>query len=265
MKIRIIQAPIIGLAIEENRKWIQEALEESMENKPDVILLPELWNTGYMPDDLDKVTDLKEGEIQEQLSIFAKKNQVNLIGGSIATRISGQLKNRSYVYNRQGECIAHYDKVHLFSPSGEDKIFQAGDSLCKFSVDGISSALVNCNDLRFPEWIRLNAMKEVKILFVPSAWAFKRIEQMHFLSKTRAYENQFFVLVANATRAQGHKALSGGQSIGFGPNGQEIFALDTQAQIAEISLDLSAIDEYKEFLNLWKDRRYDLYKGLDEK
>lgn len=266
MKVSILQAPTIGLDIKENRRWVSQHLNSSLKDKPDLILLPELWNTGYDPRLVHPLEEFEQEDIREELSQFAKQHEVYLIAGSIAYRKEGRLFNHTMVFDRQGKEIANYDKVHLFTGSNEANYFEAGSSVCNFSIDGIPVGLVNCYDLRFPEWIRLSSMGgEAQVLFVPAAWGYSRVYQMHLLARARAAENQLFTVVCNATKAPGHKALSGGQSIVFDPYGRDILSLGTEPGVYSIDLDLSLIKEVKDYLNLWNDRKPELYKGLDQR
>ncbi len=110
----------------------------------------------------------------------------------------GKLYNTSYVFNRSGECLAVYDKTHLFSPMGEDLAFAKGDSLARFSLDGASCALIICYDLRFPELVRTLALPGLDILFVVSQWPDQADFASGGASQARAIENQMFVALCNS-------------------------------------------------------------------
>lgn len=264
MRVSILQAPTIALDIKENRRWVRRHLELCLEDRPDVILLPELWNTGYDPQVVHPLKDFEQEDIQKELSQFSRKHQVYLIAGSIAYKKEEKIFNHTMVFDRQGKEIANYDKVHLFTGSNESKYFEAGTSLCNFSIDEIPVGLVNCYDLRFPEWIRLTSMGgKAQVLFVPAAWGYSRVYQMHLLARARATENQLFAVICNATKSPGHRALAGGQSIVFDPYGRDILSMETDPSIASLDLDLSLVKEVRDYLNLWKDRRPELYVGLD--
>ncbi|MCD1147952.1 carbon-nitrogen family hydrolase [Peptoniphilus sp. KCTC 25270] len=263
MKISVVQAPVAPLVIKENIHWMENTLEEIIKENPDTIVLPELWNTGFAPKELSSLEEDCSEEIRSFLSSFAKKHHVNLIGGSLAQKVGDSWINRAYVYDRKGEEIATYDKAHLFSPSKENEFFTPGSSLCHFSLDDIPCALVTCYDLRFPEWIRLSAMKGTKILFCPAAWGLSRVDHLHILAQARAIENQMFVVVSNCSKAEGYRPLSGGHSVVFAPTGEAILSMDKEPQWQNTELDLSLIDQVKDFFDLWDDRRPKIYKGLD--
>ena len=87
--------------------------------------------------------------------MLARQHAVNIIAGTVANRKpDGGIYNTACVFDRKGELTAQYDKVHLFSPSGEHEFFRCGDRPCNFELDGIPCSLAVCYDIRFPELIR---------------------------------------------------------------------------------------------------------------
>ncbi len=68
----------------ENKKPVKEMLERALDDNPDVIVLPEKWNTGYALDELNGLADKEGLDSQELLSHFARKHAVAIIGGSVA-------------------------------------------------------------------------------------------------------------------------------------------------------------------------------------
>ena len=86
MKIAIVQAALQQSQVAENFQTIQALMEEATTNQPDVIVLPELWNTSFLPEDVKERAD-KDGKVSRQfLSQFAKNYQVNVVGGSVANK-----------------------------------------------------------------------------------------------------------------------------------------------------------------------------------
>ena len=65
-------------------------------------------------------------ETSRTLSEFARKHHIQVVGGSVAERIEDRIYNSMYVFNRSGEQIAKYSKMHLFRLMDEEKFLQAG-------------------------------------------------------------------------------------------------------------------------------------------
>ena len=164
-----------------------------------MIILPELWTTGYYPKPVENFADVDGERTKEFICAAAQKFSVNIIGGSVIVESGGKIFNRCHVANRQGEIAAIYDKTHLFSFAKEDAVFCAGDKISTFELDGIKCGVAICYDLRFPEFIRKIALAGAEIIFIPAAWSLKRLTPRRILTKARAIENQIFVVFANSS------------------------------------------------------------------
>ena len=154
MKISLVQMDVAHGQPVENKKHVIEMLERALDDNPDVIVLPEMWNTGYALNELDGLADKDGLDSQELLSHFAREHAVAIIGGSVAIEQGGKFYNTTYVYNKSGELINSYSKVHLFGLMAEDQYMSAGTDESIFELDGVTAASVICYDIRFPEWVR---------------------------------------------------------------------------------------------------------------
>ncbi|MBR4903549.1 MAG: carbon-nitrogen family hydrolase [Selenomonadaceae bacterium] len=197
MKISIVQFKSELGAVEKNFYTASRLIEAAKDS--DVIILSELWSTGYYPTPVKDFAD-KDGErTKEFLCDKAKKFNVNIIGGSVIVESDGKIFNRCLVTNRNGEIAATYDKTHLFSFAKEEKVFCAGNKISLVELDGVKCGLAICYDLRFPEFIRKIALAGAEIIFIPAAWSLKRLLPRQILTKARAIENQVFIVFANSS------------------------------------------------------------------
>ena len=86
MKIAVVQMDVAHGQPVENKKHVKEMLERARVANPDVIVLPEMWNTGYALDELDGLADKEGLESQEFLSQFAREHAVAILGGLLLLR-----------------------------------------------------------------------------------------------------------------------------------------------------------------------------------
>ena len=242
MKISIAQFKSRLGALDENFSMAARLIEAAQNS--DAILLPELWSTGYYPTPVENFADIDGLRTKKFLCELAKKFSVNIIGGSVIVDCGGKIFNRCHVANRRGEIVAVYDKAHLFSFAGEEKIFTAGDKLSTVELDGVTCGLAICYDLRFPEFFRKLALAGAEIVFVPAAWSLKRLTPRRILTKSRAIENQNFVVFAN----------SSGVSEIVNPAGEVIAESDTGEKILTAEINLSERTEIISTMNLLADR-----------
>lgn len=262
MRVSIVQAPIGPMLIAENRKTIFHAMESALKDDPDVIVLPEMWNTGFYPDQFSADDDYMEAALCRDLSAFAAAHAVNLVAGSLTLWDKGRRANRAFIYDRNGALLGTYDKAHLFPMGAEKEFFSPGEKNLAFELDGVGAGIVTCFDLRMLEWVRLAVMGRAKILFVPMAWGLSRIPHMHLLARARAVENQCFVVAVNCTKLADYHAMGGGGSCIYDPMGEEVLMTGTEACIHTVDLDLNKVDEAKAMFDLYKERRPEIYGGL---
>ena len=98
----------------ENYQKAKQAIEEAASHHADIVVLPEMWNIGYALDQLAELADENGQKTQQFLSKLALKNQINIVGGSVAVRNGQSFFNTTYVYDQKGNLISSYEKVHLF-------------------------------------------------------------------------------------------------------------------------------------------------------
>ena len=187
------------------------------------------------------------------------KYSVNIVAGSVANRKNGAVYNTSYVFDRSGKCISEYDKTHLFSPMGEDQVFQKGDHLCRFSLDGVQCALIICYDLRFPELTRSLALPGLDVLFVVSQWPAVRVPHLTTLSHARAIENQMFVALCNSCGTAAG-TVYGGHSAIIDPLGATIAEAGDAETIITADCDSEALAAIRSSIPVFRDRRPELYR-----
>ena len=242
MKISIAQFKSKLGAVDENFSTAERLIAAAKNS--DVILLPELWSTGYYPAPVENFADKDGTRTKNFLCAAAKKFSVNIIGGSVIVADGGKIFNRSFVADRSGKILAAYDKTHLFGFAGEDKVFCAGEKISVVELDGVKCGLAVCYDLRFPEFVRKIALAGAEIIFIPAAWSLKRLTPRQILTKARAIENQIFVVFAN----------SSGKSEVVNPRGEVIAESGRDEEILTAEINLSEREEVIAEMNLLADR-----------
>ena len=259
MKISVLQMPVAIGAREENAATLRRMMASAMTDAPDVIVLPELWDIGFFPRPLEAHADEGGAWTQSTLSALAKQYGVHIVGGSVAVKEGDHIANRCYIFGRDGALVARYDKTHLFSPAKEERFFRKGDCRTAFTLDGVSCAVAVCYDLRFPELFRRYALDDAALIFLPAAWPTARIEHWRVLSEARAVENQVFFIAANGSGAFANGMPLGGRSAILDPWGKRLAEAGEGEEILSADLDFSVRDEIKRTIDVFHDRREELY------
>lgn len=259
LKVSCIQMDMAFGSSSENFVKAEALIRDAARSCPDVIVLPETWNTGFFPEESIKDYCDKDGEKTKRvIGGLAKELNVNIVGGSVANVKNGEMYNTCYVFDRGGNCIAEYDKTHLFSPMKEDKHFAKGDHICKFELDGKSCGVIICYDIRFPELIRSMTVTGLDCLFVVTQWPSVRIAHLNALAKARAIENQMFVCCCNSCGKAGRNNYSGCSRM-FDPQGVELVSAGETEEIITAELDFGVIENIRTTINVFADRRPELY------
>lgn len=181
---------------EANISAVENAFKQLPEST-DVVVLPELFSTGYADDAdmLNKLAERNTGETIDRIKALAARYST-AIAGSFLAHTAPHIYNRGFFIEPSGE-ETFYDKRHLFSVSNESKIFAGGhDPLRIVRFRGWNIALIVCYDLRFPVWCR-SQRNSYDMLLVVSNWPQARAYAFEHLLIARAIENQCCVVGAN--------------------------------------------------------------------
>lgn len=263
LRVSVIQLQAHLGEKERNLAHAAMLIARAAKDEPDVILLPETFNVGFFPEDLAACADAaEEGESWQLLSRLAREHRVNIVGGSVVRfDEAGNVRNTTYVFDRTGQEVGRYDKIHLFSPSGEKDRFAAGTTPSLFTLEGIPLASIICYDLRFPELVRGLVLAGAQVLFVPAEWPHPRVEHWRTLLKARAIENQLFVVACNACGPVG-KFVNSGHSAIIDPWGEVLVEAGEQEVILTAELDLDSVAEVRRRIAVFADRRPEVYAPL---
>lgn len=258
MKISLLQLNIILGDFEKNKQSVERLAAQAMKQHPDVLALPEMWNVGFFPKPIVNYADVDGQATRAFLRALAKKYAVNIVGGSVANQINGNLYNTSYIFDREGNEIACYNKIHLFSPAKEDRTFTAGNKLCTFTLDGKKCAVIICYDLRFCELVRHLALEGMDLLFVPSAWPVERLMHWQILNPARAIENQCFVAAINGVGTFKNFRL-GGNSMLIDPWGNMLHQSSMEEAVITAELNFDVLQDIRTNMNVFHDRKPEVY------
>ena len=259
MKIACVQMDMAFAAPEENFSKARELVRRAAASGADVIVLPETWNVGFFPKkNLPALADDHGARVKAELGALAKELSVNLVAGSVANRRGDKVYNTAFVFDREGKCIAEYDKTHLFSPMGENGHFTAGDHRCRFMLDGVSCGLITCYDIRFPELSRAMALEGLDVLFCVAQWPDIRMEHLKVLTRARAIENQMFLACCNSCGKAEETRFGGGSAI-IDPWGAVLAQAGDGEEIIAAECDLRVLGGIRESINVFRDRRQEVY------
>ena len=181
------------------------------EESPDWVLLPEQfdWAGGSRAEKLASAERLPGGPAYEMARGQAIKHRIFVHAGSIMEKIDGEDRyhNTSVVFDREGEEIARYRKIHLFdvvTPDGtayrESATVKAGDKVVTYDCEGVTVGCSICYDLRFPDLFQALMEKGVEMIAMPAAFTMQTgKDHWEVLLRARAIETETYVCASAQT------------------------------------------------------------------
>lgn len=158
----------------------------------DLIVLPEMFSSGFTMNP-KAVAETMNGETIAWLQHLAKA-KVCAITGSLVIEENGKYYNRLVFVYPNGE-LKTYDKRHLFTLAGEDKVYTAGKEKLIINFKGFKICPLICYDLRFPVFSR--NVEDYDLLLYVANWPKPRINAWDILLKARAVENMSYAIGVN--------------------------------------------------------------------
>ena len=260
MKIGCIQLNVRFGKVEENFERAEKCIREAVAKGAELVVLPEMWNTGYALKQLDEIADTDGTRSKQFLTRLAKELKIHIVGGSVAVKRGDKYYNTMYVVDNTGELVGEYSKAHLFRLLDEHLYLEAGNEMNHFSLGELDAAGVICYDIRFPEWLRAHALAGAKVLFIPAQWPTERIDHWQTILRARAIENQCFVIAVNRTAR--NMDNYNGHSMVIEPWGEVLWVGGETEEVAVIDVDFSKVDEVRSRIPVYDDRRPNLYEQV---
>ncbi len=256
IRTAIIQFDIRRGDVAWNLRIAKQRLAAVAKTGTQLVLLPEMWSTGFANERLKELSDTTP-RVLEDLSRVARNQHLTVIG-SLPEKSGGKVYNTAYVVDRDGSISGTYRKVHLFSPTGEDRYFEPGRKgvISETSLGPIG--LLICYDLRFPELCRSLALGGATIVGVVAQWPAERAAHWDVLLRARAVENQLFVLGANRCGRDGDLVYAGHSRI-VSPNGEILARAGRRTATLCATIDLRAVEQTRKRIPCLQERMPQAY------
>lgn len=227
-----------------------EQLIESIPGKKQVVLLPEMFSTGFTMQPAPLAEGMN-GPTVQWLKAMAEKHRI-ILCGSLIIEEDGHYYNR-LIWMQPNGVQYHYDKRHLFTYAGEDEQYAAGQKKLIVQVNGWRICPLICYDLRFPVFSRNDAEQPYDLLIYPANWPEKRRTAWRTLLQARAIENQCYVAGINRVGVDGNGHHYAGDSAIIDPLGERLWEGGKSEAVQTILLDKKLLTDYRTHFPALKD------------
>lgn len=219
LKITIFQAYLFWENVDKNLQNISLRLSMGVKEKTDLIVLPEMFNTGFSMNAAELAEEMG-GKTMAWMAQAAKRYEC-VVTGSLIIKENGHYYNRMIWMLPTGD-YKQYDKRHLFGMGEEDQTYSAGHEEVIVELKGWKIRLAICYDLRFPVYLR-NHGTSYDILLIIASWPDKRISHWKALIPARAIENQSYVVAVNRVGHDGNEVYHSGHSMCIDAYGNTVY------------------------------------------
>ena len=249
LKIAMLQADLVWQNAAENLKNFSEKINEIKE-QVDLIILPEMFTTGFSMQP-QKIGDTMHGETVKWMRKIASEKDT-AIAGSVIIYENNNFYNRFLFVHPSGE-INFYDKRHLFTLAGEDKVYVAGKEKIIVEYKGWKICPLICYDLRFPVWAR--NVEEYDLLIYVANWPKTRIAAWDTLLKARAIENMCYAIGVNRIGFDDNNYEYNGHSAAYDCLGEQVAETqENKEETVVFTLDKNHISKIRNKLGFLNDR-----------
>ncbi|WP_176038185.1 carbon-nitrogen hydrolase family protein [Brucella tritici] len=271
MRVTAVQT-LMGLSPDVTVPAAETAMIRAMqaEERPDFLILPEYFSY-YGPDQrrsVELAQPLRETPAFRMAQAFAKRHDVAVQAGTILARVFGdeRVENVSVVFNRQGEVIAEYRKMHLFDMgdlgSGafrESDYIKPGDEIVTWTFEGVTFGTAICFDVRFPELFRALRLKGAEVVTLPAAYTMVTGEaHWELLARARAAETQCHFIacgLGGSVVVDGQEKRCYGHSVIVDAWGRVVARAGQEADIITAKLDMENLHSIRKNMPVMKQRR----------
>jgi omega-amidase len=191
MKVALIQSALVWENPIANRTYFEEKIN-AIEEGVNLIVLPEMFTTGFTMNPA-KVAEPMNGKTVFWMQALAKAKNTAIVG-SVVIEENSNFYNRMLFVFPSGE-IEHYNKRHLFTLAGEDKVYSRGGQKLIVDYLGWKICPLVCYDLRFPVFSR--NVENYDLLIYVASWPKTRIKAWDTLLAARAIENMSYTIGVN--------------------------------------------------------------------
>ncbi len=219
---------------------------KGMEERTEVIVLPEMFSTGFSMN-AEALAEDMNGDTVSWMKRVAAENKI-ILTGSIIIKENGNFYNRLIWMLPNGE-YGVYDKRHLFGLGNETEHYSGGTKRLIASVKGWKINLQICYDLRFPVWARQkpteNKEAEYDVLIYVANWPERRSHAWKTLLCARAIENQCYVVGVNRVGDDGNNIYHSGNSMVIDPVGAVLYHKADDEDIFTITLEKEILHDVR--------------------
>ncbi|MBN2123954.1 MAG: carbon-nitrogen family hydrolase [Deltaproteobacteria bacterium] len=252
MKIAAVQMDISWHNREANHARARSFGERAREAGADLLVLPEMFSTGFSMD-AAVTAEALDGPTPQFLRSLARDLGMAVLGGFVLERPEGRPQNVSLAVDAQGWDLALYAKIHQIALLDEHTCYDPGELPTTFALGDLRATALICYDLRFPELFRA-VVDRLELILVIASWPSTRQLHWDVLLRARAIECQCFVVGVNRVGDGGGLHFTGGSAV-IDPLGEILAHAGESEGLLLADIDPAQVREVRRTLPFLRDRK----------
>jgi len=261
-RISLFQMPCMEGDRKHNFGYVRQMLATYKRSEMlDIVMFPELFSIGFDYSKYSKQGAGVPGETSEFIQIIAREHSSYVVGTGIENAdVEGKYFNTLVMASPEGKIIGTYRKVHPFQ--AEKDVFEGGNQMVIFDIQGLKVGAQICYDVRFPEISRKLALEGAELLIIPAAFPDPRSEHWDNLVRARAIENQVYVAAVNRVGPAFDDKTYFGHSQIIDPWGVRLNHPNSEPEIVTKVCETSVIDAVRSQITCYADRVEGAYESV---
>ncbi len=254
LRTSLVQPDLHWQSADANLAMLEEMIW-SIEGGADLIVLPEMFNTGFTMAAAEYAEPMNSRSYRWMKQMAAQTGAV--VTGSIIVKEKGNFFNRLLWMAPDGHCL-QYDKRHLFRMGREHLTYNAGQQRLIAQLNHWRICPLVCYDLRFPVWSRnqyhhQEDSLDYDVLIYVANWPMVRVKVWDTLLQARALENQCYVLGVNRIGTDGEDIAYNGHTNAINYKGEPMLPTEERAGVRSVEIDLKALQDFRQKFPAYKD------------
>ncbi|MDU9390962.1 carbon-nitrogen hydrolase family protein [Pseudomonas sp. zfem002] len=260
MRIALYQGSPQPLDVPGNLERLQHQAQLAAARGAELLVCPEMFLSGYNigSEAVARLAEAEDGPSAMRVVEIAQANRLAIVYGYPEQADDGRVYNSVQLIDGHGRSLANYRKTHLFGGLDRAMFSPGGNHFPVVELNGWKVGMLICYDIEFPENARRLARDGAELILVPTA----NMEPYDFICqvtvRSRAHENQCYLVYANYCGAEGEIRYCGQSSI-VGPDGSLLAMAGRDDAMLSADLDLQRVHEGRASTPYLQDLRAELH------
>lgn len=242
--------------VDANVSRAEQLIAEAAAGKADLVILPEMFTTGFAGDEIANLAESIPGPTTERFSNAASNGGIHVVAGMAEKDPeTGNLHNSAVVIGADGSLMRRYRKVYLYL--GERDSACPGEEACLVDFPFGRAGVSICYDYIFADYIHGLVERGAELLVHPTAWVttddcerwnYPAPDAYRAQCMTRALENSVYFASSNLIGAcdpDGNVRAVGGSAV-IAPWGEILAEVGDGEGVAVADVDFSLSEGWRE-------------------